>query len=747
MSIFLLNVRRHFSGAYKSIKKNFKEYICFLLALVIVQVFFGTVSVAFRNNRRVEKEAIVAEGYDYHAKLTGIASSDLNILNDAYDDGVNQDAVFFTFRTESGKALITFTEDPKASLTLFKSDVLEQMNKGTERVMLSTTPLYDFDAAAGSDTTAFLFLLILLLVLSFLLLTVLFRIRINHFKFTYSIYMAFGGDFKKIFGSAFFEVILLCLYSFLPALLLTYVMTALLYLPQGQPFSFYFLPLPVMLLGALAASIPALLLPVRAMTLTTPVKNMKAEDNSNLVSSPRRSKVLLKKDAVRTELLALWRFRRHIAVLMLSTVTFAALLNVGVYLAQVYSVRSETVEPDMTLSFASVEKAEDFIGYFNNRAEKYKISPYVLEKAAVDPYENVDGAFLPHLAIPSDKAVSGFTKLPTNQSYSAAAALEIRPFDADALACFDSVYKYRYSGDPSLLLTDPSSIVVSSSLANSAGNKLQPGDRVYMPVNAYPASRTLEFSSFEMTLGQTVYTYREFTVAAVVENYADYSRMLVCLPTCAAEGEMSAYEAIMGQAPDYSLVKVYLSNEEDVEQVTQYTQNYIDNAGGVSFKLDYGVLREEIKEAKNYKGLILLLSVLIFSISPLAGFFSQILFYQKRQLEYDVIRAVGGTSKDLKKMFFTDGAVLCLLSGGLYTGLSFLAVYLLCKLLNEPYIFALLGTADVASRFSPDIAPLPFFIGLALTVLFSAAEVFVCAMLCKKRSSDHVATDFAADDE
>ena len=98
-------------------------------------------------------------------------------------------------------------------------------------------------------------------------------------------------------------------------------------------------------------------------------------------------------------------------------------------------------------------------------------------------------------------------------------------------------------------------------------------------------------------------------------------------------------------------------------------------------------------------------------------------------------------------MFLTDGVILSLLSGGLYTGFSFLAVNILCALLNQPYIFALLGTADVASRFSPDIAPLPFFIGLALTVLFSASEVLLCAILCKKRSSDHVATGFAADDD
>ena len=742
-----MNIRRDFSGAYKSIKKNFREYLCFLLALIFVQIFFGTVTVAYHNNQRVEKAAIEAQGYDYHAKLSGIGAADVNILNDAYEDGVNQDAVFFTFRLDGGNAFVTFTKDPHAALVLFRNDVLGQMNRGTDRVMLSTTPLYDLDAASGSDLTAFLLLLALLLVLSFLLLTVLFRIRINHFKFTYSIYMAFGGDFRKIFGSAFAEVVLLCLFSFPPALLLTYGVTALLYLPQGQPFAFYFLPLPVMLFGTLLASIPAIFLPVWTMTLMMPVKLMRAEDNSNLVLSPRRSAKILRKSAVRTELLALWRFRKYIVILLLSTVTFAALVNVGVYLANVYSVRSDTVEPDMTLAFASAENADDFVGYFNNRAEKYKISPYILEKAAVDPYENGDDIFLPHLAIPSGKAISGFAKLPANPAYSAAAALEIRPFDEDAFACFDSIYKYSYTGDPQRLLTDPSAIVVSSLLANAPGNKLQPGDKVYMPVGIYPPETVHELSSFDMTLAETVYVYREFTVAAVIDNFAHYSRMLVYLPVCTRDGEKSAYEDVMGQKPDYSQIKVYLSNEADTEQVTQFTQNYINNAGGVSFKLDYGVLHEQIREAKNYRGLILTLSVLVFSVSPLAGFFSQILFYKKRQLEYDVLRAVGGTYAELTKMFVTDGVVLCLLSGALYTGLSFLAVRILCALLNQPYIFALFGSADVASRFSPDVELLPFFIGLGLTLLFAAGEVFACGILCRRRSGDHVATGFAADDE
>ncbi len=764
--MFWMNFRRSVKGAYKSVKSNFKEYICFFVALMMVETLFGVVTAAYKNNSVVEYTLIKEAGYTYHAQLTGITDTDLNILNDAYADGVGQDAVFFEYKIENGRCLVRFMGDLKKARTTFVTDVLSQINAGQERVMLSVSPLYDYEVEKGADMPVFLLILGVFMLLSFLLLMALFRIRINHFKFTYSIYMAFGGDFKKLVGSAFYEILLLALFSFPAAALLTYGIAALLYLPFGQPFCFTLLPLPVMLLCTLVPAVLALLLPMRALASGIPVKHMKAQDNSNFVSSPRKSKLFLKKTPFYIEGWALWRFRGYVAVLLLSTVSFAALFNVGCYLADVYTVRSKTVDADLSLSFISSERAEDYTGYFENRAKHYGIGTYVLEKTAVNPYADLgenSPVLPPHLVISSERAISSkFVSHPRKSGYDATFALEIRAMDGDALKCMESIYAYRYTGDPSRLLSDPSSIVVSSSLANAKGNTLMVGDVVYLPVDTFLISNeetenlgkdggTREESSkiytAEMQLEQRIFVYRAFTVAAVVENYSDYDSMLVYLPVCESEKETSGYEAVIGQAPDYAEINVYLSNAEDRDVVSSFTQTYINSVGGVSAKLDYGKLSVGIIEGQNYRGMILVISLLVFMISPVAGFFSQILFYKKRQLEFDVLRAVGAAGKDLKKVFFVDGVVFSVLSGIVYTIMSVGAVFLLCAVLNTPYIFALFGSATRASSFSPSVPVIPFILGLLLTMLFAAGEVALCYLLYKRKSGDHVAADFAVAEE
>ena len=83
-------------------------------------------------------------------------------------------------------------------------------------------------------------------------------------------------------------------------------------------------------------------------------------------------------------------------------------------------------------------------------------------------------------------------------------------------------------------------------------------------------------------------------------------------------------------------------------------QNYIVQFGGISVTVDHGTVKEMITEGQNNHGMIIVLSLLVFAVSPLAGFFSQILFYKKRHLEFDVLRAVGATSKDLKTIFMVN---------------------------------------------------------------------------------------------
>ena len=51
MSIFLMNLKRNLKGAFTTVKANFREYICFVLALILVQMLFCTTVITVNNGR------------------------------------------------------------------------------------------------------------------------------------------------------------------------------------------------------------------------------------------------------------------------------------------------------------------------------------------------------------------------------------------------------------------------------------------------------------------------------------------------------------------------------------------------------------------------------------------------------------------------------------------------------------------------------------------------------------------------
>ena len=752
-----MNFKRNMKAAFTTVKSNFKEYICFIIALLMVQMLFCTLVISLYNNETVEREKLHEAGFDYHVSFENLEAADLEILSKLYTYHESQKSRTFEYAPMSENGVvrsvhIVFTGSYRNTYQIFQN-ALMQMNDGYDHASLETTPLYEFDASFGSVFASLFPLLILLSVVSFFLLTALFRIRLNHFKFTYAVYMTFGANFKKLFSAAFFEMLLLVFVTYPFSIALSYLAAALLYLPQSAPFGFYFVSLPLTLFFSLLCALLSLILPIKLLSRSAPVRLFKAEDNSNLVSSPRRSAKFLGKSAAYIELRGLWRFRRHIAVLLLSTVSFAVLFLLGMYLADAYTVRTGVKTPDFEATAENETVFDHLTGVFRNEAEKRGADAY-LEKAAADPYAAGgarEGKPLPNLALNKKQIASpAFTESAADENYAATEALEIRAFDGDALKCFDSIYGYTYKGDPARALTDPETVIVSSSLAGVKALNVEPGDVIYLSTDYVPLPDAslpdADLRSFGLLMESGVYTYRAFTVAAVIDNYTDYDNMLVYLPTCETKELKSPYEAVMGQKASFTALRVYVSDVEGESVAAWILRTYLSQYGGITYTRSYSQIEASIDRAKNHEGMIGLLSVFVLVISPLAGIFSQILFYGKRKQEFDVIRAVGGTKKQLRAIFITDGAALMALSGAVYTGLSFLAVKAASAFLNSRYAFMFSSDRSRAAAFSSEMPLVPFFIGLGLTVLFAGAAVLLPALLYKRAAGAHISADLEKDD-
>lgn len=64
-------LKRSLTIAWKSVFFNFKQYFCFFMAIIIVQVLYGMMSVSADNNNNVEYKHVMEE-YNYHMVLKGL---------------------------------------------------------------------------------------------------------------------------------------------------------------------------------------------------------------------------------------------------------------------------------------------------------------------------------------------------------------------------------------------------------------------------------------------------------------------------------------------------------------------------------------------------------------------------------------------------------------------------------------------------------------------------------------------------
>ena len=72
-------LKRNIKLAYKSVVFHFKQYLCFYVALFIIQFLFGLVVMTTVNTNHMRKQEIL-EKYDYHVCLVGLTPAQISLL-------------------------------------------------------------------------------------------------------------------------------------------------------------------------------------------------------------------------------------------------------------------------------------------------------------------------------------------------------------------------------------------------------------------------------------------------------------------------------------------------------------------------------------------------------------------------------------------------------------------------------------------------------------------------------------------
>ena len=247
-------LKRSLTIAYKSIFFNFKQYIYFFIELLIVQMFYGIMTISAYNNKVVERDSAVSE-YNYDIMLSHLNESQyLKIKNyggsEFSGDRYYQQLEGGTFEyVDNGDKYydvrLVFTDgDPDLCLVKFKEqyyNVAEQ--KGAllagadvnNIIYYYESPRMQIDMNIVADQASYWAISGLLLALSIFLMTMLYNIRVNQYKFTYGVYMTYGADFKKLFGTSFWEMFMISCITFIPSVIISTVVVYLIYLPSGFP--------------------------------------------------------------------------------------------------------------------------------------------------------------------------------------------------------------------------------------------------------------------------------------------------------------------------------------------------------------------------------------------------------------------------------------------------------------------------------------------------------------------------------
>lgn len=357
-------IRRNIKLSAKSVFFNIKQYSWFFCAIILIQTFIATMTLAAFNNDRVTLE-LLEEEYDHHIVYKNVNSDQYLLLENDTSVKFERNKYFrITNVAQHGQdnsfdlrydVYVRFNFEPRESYKRFTahfSKNLELLNAEGNWSEYKT-PLFNYEESQRENATYFYTFLVCATLLSAVFLGSLYNIRTNYFKFTYGIFMSFGGGFKKIYATSFWEMMVISVTSIIPSSILSFSCTSIIYAVTDISFKSDLRPYFISLALTTIVSAIALFMPCKRISRKTPISNIIAQDNSNLVSSPSKSFEFWRVSIpLKYELASLFRFRKHNIKLILSGVFFTALFVWISYFSLLYTETLTVDHPELTVTFS-----------------------------------------------------------------------------------------------------------------------------------------------------------------------------------------------------------------------------------------------------------------------------------------------------------------------------------------------------------------------------------------------------------
>ena len=691
-------LKRSLTIAWKSVFFNFNQYVCFFIAIIIVQVLYGMMSISNDNNNNVEYQHIMEE-YNYHMVLKNLNRDQMQYLVEDEGTVFKSDVIFQVTDVDEYKNYFTgedrydvylfFTGDLDWCLERFESSYQKDLaNLGSEGSSFSkaSTALMTFEDNVRANAVTFVFITLILLVVSIFLLTQLYNIRINQYKFQYGIYLTFGADFKMLFGTSFWELFIIFVVTFIPSILISTLISFIIYSSSGYGFLFNGLSILKIFLFTLVVILASVWTPMKVMSVKDPMSLIITEDNSNLVTSPRRSfNIFAEKFPTKYEFYSLWRFRKYNIQVLTSAIVFCALFIMGLYMADIYTTDLEYPRPQFTVDLTQSGFEYDEImsrelyelngvravEINDNTTEARHIASHMLtNKKDVLPFKN--------LVTYDQNNYEGFTLGEEGQYYRVSNDVIYTAMTEEQLRVLED---YDYSGDLNSLVTQPNTVIVGDSISNVRTYNFEVGDKIYI------SKKTGQIKSVDSNItGRALikeqlrffkFEYTEYTVGAVIYDVPSGSTPIYMT--------LDDYKNITGKTPKATSFNVYVNHDITTEEVkTLYNEirEWGRVYGDVKVVNSDITLLNAVARDKHYNELYICISILILCISPLIWFFSQSLYYSKREKEFNILQSIGAVAKEIKQIYLQGGLCMAIMSLFVAIILSYAGSYILFYVYN-----------------------------------------------------------------
>lgn len=688
-------LKRSLTIAWKSVFFNFNQYVCFFIAIIIIQVLYGMMSISADNNNNVEYQHVMEE-YDYHMVVKNLNRDQMQYLVDDKGTVFKSDVIYKVTAVDEYKnyfndeekfdVYLFFVGNVNKSLDRFESSYQKDLaSLGDEGSSFSkaSTMLMTFADNERANAVTFVFVTLILLVVSIFLLTSLYNIRINQYKFQYGVYLTFGADFKMLFSTAFWELFMIFVVTFIPSILVSTLISFVIYNASGYGFIFNGMSILRIFLFTLVVILASVWTPMKVMSVKDPMSLIITEDNSNLVTSPMRSfNIFGEKFPVKYEFYSIWRFRKYNIQLLTTAIVFCALFIMGLYMADIYTTDLDYPRPQFTVDLASsgfeydeIMSSELYamngvraVEINNNSTEARHIASHLItNKKDVLPLKNLvayDGTDF------NLGDADSYYRVSNDVIYTAMTNEQLKILE-----------DYDYSGDLNCLINDPKSVIVGDSISNVRTYKFDVGDKIYIGMKTGQIKSVDSNISGRALIKDQIrffrYEYLEFTVGAVIYDVPSGSTPIYM--------SLDNYKTITGNTPKATSLNVYAEHDASVDDVKQLYSDIKEWGrvyGDVKVHNTDRTLLNAIARDKHYNELYVCISILILCISPLVWFFSQTLYYSKREREFNILQSIGAVVREIKQIYLQGGLCMAAMSLVVSIVLSYIGSYILFYIYN-----------------------------------------------------------------